>query len=39
MRQEKVGGYGSTLIEAKRREKRADMVLGVGGVIRNWDII
>ena len=39
MEQERVGQWGSTLIEAKGREKRADVGWGVcGGVIGKWNI-
>jgi hypothetical protein len=37
---ERVVGLGSTLIEAKGREERADVGWGFcGGVTRKWDII
>jgi hypothetical protein len=38
--QERVGGWGNTLKEAKGREERAYMGLGAcGGITRKWDII
>lgn len=39
MGRERVGGFGSTLIEAKRKGKRADVGWEFyGGVTGKWDI-